>query len=206
MPSPTPVAPAPESGLSSTRPFLAYTNFADTIHRRLPLAHSSDSDNEIFSRIITPYDADAFERLLDQHNLTSRYPLLCSNLRNGFPLGRMPILTSTIIIPNHPSCITYKHAVNKYITDELAANRISGPFSRSDVERILRGPFHCSPLIVAPASQGPGLPDKLRVCRHLSKSCHEALAVNDFIDKEDFPTHFDMAPRVEQIVSSLFRV
>ena len=78
---------------------------------------------------------------------------------------------------------------------------MDGPFSRDIITSILRGPFFVSPLIVSVQPQGLGEPDKLRVCCHLSKSNKLTTSVNSHIKKEDFPTRFDTASRVADIVS-----
>ncbi len=80
---------------------------------------------------------------------------------------------------------------------------MSGPYSQEEAEHILRGPFYASPLIVAEHNQGPNLPPKPRVCRNLSKDDKASGmgSVNSFVEKEFFPTHFDMAQDVEDVVS-----
>lgn len=171
---------------------------------RRPLSrfpHFSVPDSDAFSRVTHPYNTDAFELLLDKHGLTRHYPNLCINLRNGFPLGLMPDLQQTVVFPNHPSCFAHSSAVDHYLAEEVSAGRMSGPFPKSDVERILRGPFQASPLIVAVQTQQPGTPDKLRICRHLSKGSKIHPSVNSYIDKEDFPTRFDTAARVADIIA-----
>ncbi len=185
---------------------LHYTDFSSTIHSRPRLSNSSPSDNLIYERVIHPYNTDAFEHLLQVHNLTDTYPFLVKNLREGFPIGAMPELKSTIIIPNHSSVNENLDVVYEYIQTEIDANRMTGPFNRTEVERILRGPFYVSPLIVAVQDQGPGLPPKRRVCRNLSKGDRISGmgSVNSFIDKKDFPTRFDMAFRVADAVSTVF--
>jgi hypothetical protein len=158
---------------------------------------------DIYERIVHPYDTDAFERLLLEHNLVEVYPLLATNLRNGFPLGDLPLLTETIVIKNHPSVAQNMDAVQDYLSTELDAGRMSGPFTQVETERILRGPFQASPFIVAVQDQGPDLPAKKRVCRNLSKGdkASGAGSVNSHISKEHFPTRFDMATRVAEAVS-----
>jgi hypothetical protein len=71
---------------------------------------------------------------------------------------------------------------------------------------VCRGPFFASPLIVASSDQGPGLEPKKRVCRNLSKGDSKAgiPAVNDYIDKADFPTRFDMPSKMADLVSHHF--
>ncbi len=132
--------------------------------------------------------------------------MLCYNLHNDFSLSQMPVLLLTMIINNHSSCCVYKYAVNKYIADKLTVSHISGLFSHFNIKQILYGPFYSLPLIVASQLQGPCVPDKLWVWWNLLKSSPLASAINDFISKDDFPTHFDMASQVEQIVSFLLCV
>src|SRR5271168_2371094 len=79
---------------------------------------------------------------------------------------------------------------------------MSGPFTIVDVEKILRGSIFCSPLLVSVQTQQPGMPDKLRVCRHLSKGDKTTPSTNLHIHKEDFPTRFDTASRIADIVGS----
>ena len=106
----------------------------------------------------------------------------------------------TVIFKNHPSAALHSDAITNYLTDELKAGRMSGPFSRQHVEDILRGPIFCSPLLVSVQTQQPGTPDKLRVCRHLSKGDKTTPSANSHIHKEDFPTRFDTALKVADIV------
>ncbi len=180
---------------------LAYNTLAANIMIRPPSRSLITPNAHLFSRVIHPYNVEAFERLLAKHDLASLYPYLCQYLRDGFPIGRMPDLQRTVIIPNNPSCFTYPSAVDDYLCDEVAAGRMSGPFPKEEIERILRGPFQSSPLIVAVQTQAPGTPEKLRICRHLSKGTKLHPSVNSFISKEDFPTRFDTAARVAEMVS-----
>jgi hypothetical protein len=183
--------------------FLRYTDFSSFIHHRTRPPNADPADYEIYERVITPYNADAFSIMLEKHKLTSTYPLLVENLRSGFPLGTLPPLTQTIIIPNHPSVHDHPDAVEAYLQTEVAVCRMSGPYTQEEVQRILRGPFYCSPFIVAVQEQSGDLPPKKRVCRNLSKGDRRTGfdSVNSFIDKKDFPTRFDMAWRVAEAVS-----
>lgn len=190
---------------SPTAPqFLFYHDFSNTIVHRDSLITADmdflENSNDIYLRIVHPYDTDAFLHFLLKHDLTRFYSLLVTNLRNGFPLGEMPPIIDTVIFKNHPSVLPHSDAIDKYLTDELDAGRMSGPFPRQLVGKILRGPFFCSPLLVSIQTQQPGTPDKLRVCRHLSKGDKNTASMNSHIHKEDFPTRFDTALRVADIV------
>lgn len=189
--------------------FLSYHDFSNTIvHRDSPITADEDSFellNNIYSRIVHPYDTEAFHHFISKHQLTYFYSLLVTNLRNGFPLGEMPPLSDTVIFKNHPSAFLHSEVIDKYLTDEIDAGRMSGPFSRQHVEKVLRGSFFCSPLLVSVQTQQPGTPDKLRVCRHLSKGDKHTPSTNSHIlkKKKDFPTRFDTALKVADIVGSL---
>lgn len=185
---------------------LVYRDFSSDIHLRPRLPSMSPTDCEIFERVVHPYDIPTFQMLLDKHHLTSAYPLLVKNLSSGFPLGILPLLKHSIIIKNHPSVDRFPVVVEDYINAELNLQRMSGPFTKIEVERIMRGPFYSSPFIVSEQDQGPGMPQKYRVCRHLSKSdpISGMPSVNSFICKDDFPTRFDMAFKVAEEVSNVF--
>ncbi len=184
-----------------------YTDFTSSLNLRPLLPTSTSSDSEIYNCVIHPYNATAFSKLLETCSLTEQFPLLVDNLNNGFPIGNLPPLTETVIIDNHP--LVYKHldTVYEYIDTELQEGHMSGPFSQDEMERILRGPFYCSPFIVSIEEQGEGLPPKKpRVCRNLSKGSPTADSVNSLINKEDFPTLFDMPARVADAVSNFIHI
>jgi len=113
----------------------------------------------------------------------------------------MPALTNGVVLPNNPSTHAYMSNIQEYLQKELLAGRMSGPFSRKETELILHGPFQSSPLIVSLQPQQRGMPDKVRICRHLSKASKLHASVNSHIRKEDFPTCFDLASKVAEIVS-----
>lgn len=189
-------------------PKLIYPDLSSTIHPRTFSQSFSVTDLEIYRRIPTPYNAHAFASALKEFNISDEFPCLIDNLLNGFPIGDMPILQRTIIIPNDKSVRDFPDPVHKYIKTELDANRMSGPFTQKEVERILGGPFFASPLIVSEQDQGPDLPLKYRVCRNLSKGDKQSgtASVNSFVNKEDFPTDFHMAAHVADVVSTLFYI
>ena len=92
-----------------------------------------------------------------------------------------------IVLPNNPSTHTYMSDIQAYLQKELLAGRMSGPFSLEETELILHGPFQSSPLIVSLQPQQRGMPDKVRICRHLSKASKLHASVNLDIH-EDFLT------------------
>jgi hypothetical protein len=167
-----------------------------------PHLHLAEHD-EILNQITTPYDADEIQKLLDTHGLGDKYPNLAHNLKNGFPMGDFPdSIPSTVIFPNDISVTDNADFVNQYIQDKIAASRMSGPYSQQEAETILNGPFQCSPMLVSMQIQGPGVPDKLRLCRHLLKGDKHSVSTNSYVDKGKFPTKVGTASNVADIVSA----
>ncbi|KAJ7270491.1 hypothetical protein C8J57DRAFT_1022883, partial [Mycena rebaudengoi] len=75
-----------EHTLSHQPDSLQYTDFTQSIHHRPALPGSDDPLDLLLDRVVQPYDATEFERLLAEHNLSTSYPQLVANLRGGFPL------------------------------------------------------------------------------------------------------------------------
>lgn len=184
-------------------PLLSYPRLLSSVIRRPsfdPLLHASP---DVFSKIVHPYSCDAFQYFLAKHSLLDAYPDLITFLRDGFPIGAMPNLDTTNILDNHVSTREHDKVIDEYLLDETLAGRLDGPYDLITIQKILRGPFQASPLIVAVQPQAPGEPDKIRVCRHLSKLRRSIASVNSFIKQIPFPTRFDTAVRVAELVSLL---
>ena len=165
-PSPGLAVQAPtEFSVVANPPRLSYPSFLPFIRFHPTFNPSLHQLPNIFTKIVCPYNVSAFALLLDKHNLTESYPHLLRNLQYGFPLGRMPTLSSTVIIPNHILVELHIDSVTQYLEVEIAAGRMSGPFSSQEVERILCGPFQASPFIVSIQTQAPGEPDKTCICQ-----------------------------------------
>lgn len=155
----------------------------------------------ILSHIETPYDPAAFTFFLEKHDLISKYPFLVRNLCNGFPMEEFPHLTSSVIFKNHPSFSVYKLVICEYLESEVVAHRMSGPLVYEEMFDLMKGPFQSLPLIVDVQVQPGKAPDKLRICRHLSKHDKWHLSTNNYIDTDKFPTHFGSASKVANLVS-----
>lgn len=206
--SPGPVAVPPSPMLDffqvATPLQLQYPRLLSKVVHRPAFDHLFHERPDIFDKVITPYDPAAFNNFLVKHSLGEAYPDLVSFLVKGFPIGDMPPLVTTHILNNHASLTHHSALLDEYLADEKASGRIDGPFSLGEITRILRGPFQSSPLVVVVQPQAPGEPDKIRICRHLSKSKDSIMSVNSFIKTTHFPTRFDTAARVAELVSSFF--
>ena len=189
---------------SPQNPITRHFDFLKNLKPRLTPPWRLRIHENIFSHVETPYHPDAFDKLLNKHDLTSLYPFLTRNLRNGFPMGEFPPLTETVIFPNHPSAKNYDKEIKTYLQEEVVARRMFGPFCQSEMEDIMKGPFQSSPLIIDAQPQPNGAPDKIRICRHMSKRDKLHPSTNDYVDSSKFPTRFGPISKVGEIVSPLF--
>lgn len=159
---------------------------------------------QILNKVVTPYNADAFERYLSDYGLYSKFPMLVTHLRQGFPLTKGSFSFPRVETPpNHSSCDGHTPFLKNFLADEVALGRMSGPFSREDMELIYGDTFVTTPLLLVTKKGALGEPDKIRVCRNSSKSYSDGLSVNDFIDSDDFSTEWTTAADVAEIVGIL---
>ncbi len=167
---------------------------------------SSSSHPHILLKIATPYDADSFDDFLNQYpDLRTKYPNLAFKLRNGFSMGEFPELEDTVIWLNSPTVEERLDFIEEYLREEVEVGRMDRPFSRMQVEVILGSPFQCSPISIDVSIKADGS-EKLRLCTNLSKRSREHPATNDFIDTSKYPTKFDTAAMVADIVSPIYLV
>jgi hypothetical protein len=135
-------------------------------------------------KIVTPLDADAFERELKELELFNQFQDVIYGICFGFDLGVHRPITATYTPPNHRSAIEHSSAVTRHIAKELAAGQISGPFERDDLERRI-GYFRTSPLGAIPKGE-----DDIRVINDLSFGDPEHLSVNNEINPDNFQSEW----------------
>jgi len=121
-------------------------------------------------------------------------------------MGIFPELTETRIFPNNPSVEKHIDFIDEYFAEETEAGRMSGPFTVEELEGILGGPFQCSPLAVDEKELDGSFELKLRMCINLSKGDAKTPSTNSFSDKEDFPTNYDPAALVGDLVSQSYLI
>ncbi|KAF5339341.1 hypothetical protein D9611_009804 [Ephemerocybe angulata] len=158
---------------------------------------------DILNRICTPYDADAFDTIFDSYpHLREENPHLTEKLRHGFPMGVFPHLSETTIYPNNPSAEEHLDFIDEYFAEEVEARRMSGPYTKEEVEAILGGSFQCHPLSIDEKEIEGSFELKPRMCINLSNGTKSRPSANSYADKEEFPTHYDPASHVGDLVSS----
>lgn len=100
------------------------------------------------SQALTPYNADAWDVLLDECNLHAKYPNLPNSIRYGFDAGIRRIY-ETATPSNGPTLHTHSSAYEEIIDKEFERGRYIGPCTHSEVEALI-GPFQSSPLSLVP--------------------------------------------------------
>lgn len=116
-------------------------------------------------------------------------------------MGIFPELKETRVFPNKSSVMEHSEFITEYFTEEVESGRMSGPYSREGMEAVLGGPFQCSPLAVDEKEVDGSFELKLRMCSNLSKGDARTPSVNSFSSKDEFPTNYDPAALVGELVS-----
>ena len=111
------------------------------------------------------YDADNASRLLD-------------DVLNGVRIGRAPA-EATVISPNWPSALQFRHKVDEIVANDLALGRLDGPYITPPFTH-----FICSPLGAFLKRDGV----KIRLIHDLSYP--HGRSVNSLISPEDFSLQY----------------
>lgn len=159
---------------------------------------TSHSAARVRALVVTPYKADAWDDFLARYSLTMKYPNLSNSIRLGFRAGYPPDFISSFTPPNMPSALEHPEVLDAYILEELEAGRVSGPFTKSQIELIL-GPFRSCPLGLVPKA-GDAL--KWRIVRNLSKRDRDGISVNDLLDPDLLPTTWGSAALAAELVAT----
>jgi len=118
-------------------------------------------------------------------------------------MGTFPELKETVIFDNKPLNEEKQEFLDDYFRDEVESGRMSGPYSKEVLEGIVGGPFQCSPIAIDEKTIDGTFDTKLRICINLSKGDKTHPSTNSYSDKEDFPTSYDSASYVADLVSYL---
>jgi hypothetical protein len=148
--------------------------------------------------IITPFDANAFQRILLQYYLVNAFLNIVQNLTTGFSIfNSIPTISEVFTPPNRKSTTDHAVFVNNYFASEASVGRITGPYTRDQVQNIFKsngGFFRSSPIGVVPKPRKPGQSqDQYRMVIDLSAPDSQGVSVNSLIDADDFQARWDGA-------------
>jgi hypothetical protein len=159
-------------------------------------------------RVITPYVYSAWENALSAAKLSLKYPNLVHDLRYGSPIGNPPPLTETFIPPNMPSAYQFPSIISSSLAEEVAANRVSGPFTVLEAHMIFKGHFRTAPLGLVEKEPGSGElrkkqpdPSQLRMIRNHSACDPRGVSTNDWLDTHAEPTTWYSCAQMADVVS-----
>ena len=161
-----------------------------------PPAHGTELSSILYI-LTTPYIAKGWCDTLDNSVLTSRFPFLVNDISFGSPIGNPPPLHHTFP-GNLPSTLSLPHIIDEEICSEIAANRLSGPFSVSQARIIFDGHFCTSPLGLVEKTPGSG---KWCTIHHLSKEDEYGNLTNGWLNVEDFPMKYYLANMTADFMS-----
>jgi hypothetical protein len=166
------------------------------------MEHRNALASELYT-ITTPYKAKGFKIALEQAGLTSHYPNLLTDIPQGLPIGKPPLLTHTFVPPNMKLALQHPQFVNAHIPEEIEAGHMSGPFTLNKTHFIFKGHFHTTPMGVIEKEPRDG---KFRLIRSWPKKDADGVSGNDMLNSDDFLTCWGSAWVVEQYVSPMMPV
>jgi hypothetical protein len=114
-----------------------------------------------------PYNANGWQDLLIEFNLSHKHLTLLEQLMRGFHV-HAPTMTWSFTPPNNPSILMHQDAFNEILHREFQKQRYIGPFTQDALETHI-GPFQSSPLNIIPKPEKPG---KFRLIQNLSILIH----------------------------------
>ena len=98
-------------------------------------AHRTDLDKVLYIHT-TPYNADGWSTALTLCKLTSNFPNIVHDIKFRSPIGNPPPLSTTFLPQNLPSTDLFPNIIDCELLEEMAANRMSGPFTEEEARYI----------------------------------------------------------------------
>ena len=128
--------------------------------------------NPIFASISTPLRLEAWRKHLANHPDQDFAQFIVRGIREGFPIGVDPTASFVSARRNMSSALENPQVIEEYLSKEVTAGNIFGPFSPSALPEV-----HINRFGVIPKKHQPG---RWRLITDLSH--HEGTSVNDAID------------------------
>ncbi|KAK6967055.1 hypothetical protein R3P38DRAFT_3509002 [Favolaschia claudopus] len=146
-----------------------------TMERRIALATDC-------ARVVTPYHAAGWFAALRDCNLLERYPNLVHDISFGSPIGNPPTPSFTFIPSNMPTTDLNPSFIDNYLAGEVAAGRMSGPYSVEEAHAFFGGHFRTAPLGLVEKEPGLG---KWRMVQNNSVLDSSGDSTNSWLDAKD---------------------
>jgi hypothetical protein len=111
-----------------------------------------------------------------------------------------PALTNTFIPHNMPSANEQSERVDAHFLEELAAARMSGPYTVDEAHLLFHGHFRTAPIGFIERPPGCG---KWRMVQNLSARDHLGVSTNDWLDAKEHPTRWHTCAMFADMVNYL---
>ena len=139
---------------------------------RLPHSLPTKPTNPIFASISTPLHLEAWRKHLANHPDQDFAQFIVRGIREGFPIGVDHSASFISARRNMSSALENSQVIEEYLSKEVTAGNIFGPFSPSALPEV-----HINRFVVIPKKHQPG---RWRLITDLSH--HEGTSVNNAID------------------------
>ena len=149
----------------------------------------------------SPYNPEAWHRLLHAAGLQDKYPTIPHCLQFGFDAG-IPPISHTFALPNHPTIDEYSAEFDELVQIELQKGRYIGPVSREEVDSLL-GAFQISPFSII---ENTGWPGKYRLIQNLSfpnSPVDLTTSINCSINSDQYPCTWGTFATICLLISRL---
>ena len=131
----------------------------------------------------TPYKPAAWLAALSSSNLLSSFPNLVHDLTYGSPIGNPPPLSKSFLLPNLSSANIHPSLIYQELLMEVAAGRMSGPFTITQATIIFDGPFQSSPVGLVEKIPGNG---SWHMIHYLSKHNVDGKSTNSWVGQVSY--------------------
>jgi hypothetical protein len=129
--------------------------------------------------VTTPLRLDRWRFHLGRFDLSNEYADVLHGIEFGFSYKSSLSISETRIYPNMRSAFDFPDVIDKKIQKELDAGRYKGPFTKSELEKLI-GPFIAHPLGVVQKDES----SKPRLVENLSYP-HSGDSINSLTDVSD---------------------
>nr|GAT50782.1 reverse transcriptase [Mycena chlorophos] len=150
-------------------------------------------------RVVTPYRPAGWARALSECRLLDRYPNLIHDISFGAPIGNPPRPNFTFIPDNLKTTELNPSFIDDYISSEVRAGRMSGPYTREEAFALFGGHFRTSPLGLVEKEPGGG---KWRMIQNHSAPDDNGASTNSWLDPKDIMIRWYSAASMADTIAS----
>ena len=146
----------------------------------------------------SPYNPEAWCRLLCTAGLQDKYPTIPHCLQFGFDAG-IQLISHTVTPPNRPTIDEYSTKFDELVQIKLQKGRYISPVSCEEVKSLL-GAFQTSPFSII---EKPGQPGKYRLIQNPHSPIDSTTSINSSINSDQYPCTWGTFATICLLISRL---